>query len=251
MEFIDFQDSHTVIRVGEDSWRQKITSKLEIYSKREDMMIVDRAFLNYPCLAENSYPTGNEKILFDKGYTWQAIITNELIIVIRLCPFGLVKPETYHLKQEGTLYDEVIIKEKQSNYREIAPKELADDDNSVYILVEYEIGDFLYRLYFEGLYINYRLADFRYQPDVGPILYSESPSIKDENDVNLAFCAFSSLRRNTEFNVLTEETWLPRQVQSPWIMKLMPQRIRNRMTFHYWNKKKEVMCNHKLFVKQD
>ena len=123
---IDFDNSITDIGTKKNNCRQKITSKLEIFSKNENMQKVETAYSNYPCLSEKTYT--KDYMLHDYGWTFQTIVTANKIIVIRSSPFYSIKPQIFFIKQDNSPFEKIQIKEKCSEYKEISLEELLIED---------------------------------------------------------------------------------------------------------------------------
>ncbi len=250
---IDFDNSITDIGTKKNNFRQKITSKLEIYSKNENMQKVETAYSNYPCLSERVYV--KDCMLHDYGWTYQTIVTANKIIVIRSSPFYSIKPQIFFIKQDNSPFEKIQIKEKCSEYKEISLEELLIEDNKkVLVCVEYEINTFVYKLYFEGLFMNYDLDKKQYQFDVGPVLFSETHKIENINDITLAYCAFSNTNEHTEFNTLSDNLRFPYPFSRlSRIKKVQDFLLRfeyfRRNAFSYWSLKKKVITKNKFYVK--
>jgi hypothetical protein len=198
-QLIDFTKSHTVIRTTDLSWRQKITSLLEIHSTDSQNIKVESLFLNYQCLSEHVAETGDMLI---PSHTWQAIIGSDIIKIFRRSAINLIQPQIINYKKNNSVYKKVELNMVCSKYSEIQIEKLSDSNNEIICCITYYLNNIKFVLYFEALYVNYFSLKnkFGYQIDVGPVIYSDSDN---PESYNLAYCAVSNLKPRLEFNILT------------------------------------------------
>ena len=240
MKNIDLERSYSIIGTKNKEnnlWRQKICSKLEIYSLKDEL--IDVAYSNYPCLSESLY----EKPYLFPLWTHSNIITKKKIITIRLSSIYFKKHQIFD--RDSDPYKTINIKENISEYREASLDEIINPSENIYCLTQYQTKKNKYKLFFEVKYLNFDPVGKRYQPDAGPILYSESEQITNINDVTLAYCAFSSDHKSIEFNVLSETTRPLNKFLANFEF------LRRKFRFYYWNTKKELTAENKLFIKTE
>ena len=192
-ELIDFNQSFTLLnKDNTNSWRQKIIATATIYDLKDN--IIDELYLNHACLAEMLYT--KDKIMFET-YTWQAVISKDLVYQIRKKCTLLLKAD---ISNKNTWIN-VQVSKKLCSYKAISRDKLlstmrTDTYSEIICEMTYKLSNNMtIVLHFPASYINFHKEN--YQLDIGPVLF-----IDNDMQPNMAYCAFSTVKENTEFNVL-------------------------------------------------
>lgn len=192
-ELIDFNQSFTLLnKDNTNNWRQKIIATATTYDLKGG--IIDEYYLNHACLAEMLYT--KDKMMIN-SYTWQAIISKDLVYQIRKKFNLLSKADISH----RTTWVNVQVSKKLCPYKTISKDEFlstmrTDTYSEIICEMTYKLSNNMTTvLHFPASYINFHKEN--YQLDIGPVLF-----IDNDMQPNMAYCAFSTVKENTEFNVL-------------------------------------------------
>jgi len=201
-KIIDFNNSYSLIAFDHNNvWRQKIISKAIIYDNNEK--VLEELYLNHACLSEHVY---TENLMLEGRFTWQAIISNDELIVLRN---GNGISTQFTKFKKDNLKEATIIK-NEKNYESVElhdlPSLLVVENNSDLICeTSYKLENIgvHVKIYYPANYINFHAEEKKIQIDVGPVIFlNDNDKLSLINNVVLSYCCFSNVNQMTEFNSL-------------------------------------------------